>query len=237
MSRILVLTPIVGPEFNERVKTYVSRIQLPEGVTADCVCLEQGPVSVETMFDEAFAAAACINRVMELTERERYAAVVVNCCADPAVHALREALVDVPVVGAGEASYYTAALLAPSFSVVSVLRNSVPHTKLRIRAMGLEARLASVYGIDTGVLDLGGESAADQILKAAEQAVRHDAADCVVLGCTGMADLAEKIRARLPVPVVEPTAAAVWQALALMLQGLAHGRAWMYLRADRSKIK
>jgi len=236
MSRILVVTPIVGPEFNERVTTYVSRIPLPEGVVADCVCLEQGPVSVETMLDEAFAAAACIDRVLELTERERYDAVVVNCCADPAVHALKEAL-DIPVVGAGEASYYTAALLAPSFSVVSVLKNSVPHTRLRIRSMGLEARLASVYGIDTGVLDLHGGSAADQILKAAEQAVRYDAADCIVLGCTGMADLAEQIRARLSVPVVEPTAAAVCQAMALVSQRLVHGRAWMYLRADRAKIK
>ncbi len=237
MSRILVVTPIVGQEFNEKVTTYVSRIPLPEGVVVDCACLEKGPVSVETMLDEAFSAAACIDRVLELTEREkRYDAVVVNCCADPAVHALKEAL-DIPVVGAGEASYYTAALLVPSFSVISVLKNSVPHTRLRIRSMGLEARLASVYGIDTGVLDLHGGSAADQILKAAEQAVRCDAADCIVLGCTGMADLAEQIRARLSVPVVEPTAAAVCQAMALVSQRLVHGREWMYLRADRSKIR
>jgi len=232
--RLLLVTPIVGDEFNAVAERYVREMPLPPDVTVSCASLDRGPVSIETMFDEAHAAPAAIEEVLRLF-RSDYDAVIVNCCADPGVHALREVL-DVPVVGAGEASYYTAALLAPSFSVISVLRNSVPHTRMRIRTLGLESRLASVYGIDAGVLDLKGAGIKDAILTAAVRAVEEDGADCIVLGCTGMADVAGEVRKGLRVPVVEPTAAAIWQAMSLARQGLRHGRAWMYLPADPSKL-
>lgn len=231
--KLLLVTPIVGEEFNRRVKEYVKGLELPE-VEVDCVSLKVGPLSIETMLDEAYAAPFLVDEVLARAGGG-YGAVIVNCCADPGVHALREVL-DVPVVGAGEASYYTAAMLAPSFSVVSVLRNSVPHVKLRVRALGLGDRLASVYGIEAGVLELTGEGISEEILRAAKLAVEKDGADCIVLGCTGMAALARQIAQRLNVPVVEPTAAAIWQAIALSGQGLSHGRAWMYMRASRDKI-
>lgn len=235
--KLLLVTPIVGEEFNRRVKGYVEGLELP-GVEVDCVSLKAGPLSIETMLDEAYAASFLIDEVLDRVLARTgggYGAVIVNCCADPGVPALREVL-DVPVVGAGEASYYTGAMLAPSFSVVSVLRNSVPHVKLRVRALGLGDRLASVYGIEAGVLELTGEGISEEILRAAKLAVEKDGADCIVLGCTGMAALARQIAQRLNVPVVEPTAAAIWQAIALSGQGLSHGRAWMYMRASRDKI-
>ncbi|MGB9868005.1 MAG: aspartate/glutamate racemase family protein [Bacillota bacterium] len=237
-TKLLLVTPIVGEEFNSRVQSYVESLELPD-VKVDCVCLKSGPLSVETMLDEAFAASSMVDEVLHIVQGQsgepRYRGVVVNCCADPGVHALREAL-DILVVGAGEASYYTGAMLAPSFSVVSVLRNSVPHVKLRVRSLGLSDRLASVYGIEVGVLDLSSTGIGEEILKAARRAVEQDGADCIVLGCTGMAWLAKQVAQELSVPVVEPTAAALWHAIGLIRQGLTHGRAWMYMRASMNKI-
>lgn len=84
-------------------------------------------------------------------------------------------------------------------------------------------------GVDLGVLDLHADDAATA---AAIEHLAHPCiergAEAIVLGCTGMWRVARILGERLPVPVIEPLAAALKLAEALAGLGLRNSRRGMY---------
>jgi allantoin racemase len=85
--------------------------------------------------------------------------------------------------------------------------------------MGLTARFASIRGIGVPVLELNErpDLTIKKIAKEAKLASSEDGADVIVLGCTGLAGLAERIR--LNVPVVDPSLSALRVAEMLVVLG------------------
>jgi len=71
------------------------------------------------------------------------------------------------------------------------------------------ARFASIRGIGTPVLELNRrpDLTVRKIVREAKIAVAEDGADVIVLGCTALARLAERIRLNLP--VVNPALSAL----------------------------
>jgi len=198
--------------------------------------IESGPASIETYYDEAFAVAA----MMPIVARgaKTCDAMVVDCMADPGVRAARE-LVDVPVVGAAEASMALATQLGQRLGIISILENGAAQTELQVRAMGVDSRVVAIVGIDVPVLALGQDPGltAAHLSVAARECVEDCGADVIVLGCTGMYMFAERLRADLDVPVVEPLAAAFKTAEMLASLGLAHSHRRLYRRPDLDKAR
>ncbi|MGC8849072.1 MAG: aspartate/glutamate racemase family protein, partial [Candidatus Bathyarchaeia archaeon] len=94
-----------------------------------------------------------------------------------------------------------------------------------IIASQLQGRLASVRSAEIPVLELKDhERAKASILREARKAIEEDGADVIVLGCTGMAKLAEEIQKELGVPVVEPATAAIKLAEIFVQMGLSHSK-------------
>ncbi len=232
MRRVLVISPVTAAAVGESLKPYLAELTAGTDLVADLTCLDAGPASVETHFDEAFAVPGVLDVITR--EAGRHDGIVVNCFADPGVEAARE-LVDIPVVGPAEASMLLAMTLGHKFAVVSTFRNSGPWVERQARALGLQSRLAWATGVEVPVLDLAADPEASTalILEAAREAVDRHGAEVVVLGCTGMAALAEAVRERLGrdgshVPVVEPFAAALGLLQALLDLGLTHSKAGIY---------
>ena len=232
--KILVVEPVVLELFESDV-AYLDAIKQPDTVV-ECVSLAAGPTSIETYFDEAFALAEVL-RLIEANV-EGADAVVINCFADPALMAARE-LLDIPVVGASEASMSLALQLARRFGVVSTYENSVAYTELQARARGIETRLAGVIGIELGVCELEEdiEATTRLLIDAARELIATRRAEAIVLGCTGMVPAASGLRAALDVPVIEPLAAAFKTAETMVTLGLAHAHGGQYRRPDASKLR
>jgi len=117
----------------------------------------------------------------------------------------------VPVVGIAEASSHMASLLAPKFSVVTVLRRGVRHVENVIDRIGLASRCASVRGVDLGVLDLDEDLSRSMNLIGSEarKAIEEDGAEAIALGCAGMGPLDKQLQEALGVPVLDGVACAV----------------------------
>jgi allantoin racemase len=226
--KILLVVPSTTDWARRLTADYVSALSLP-GTEIEVASIEAGPTSIETFCDEAHAAPEVVKVIRQRSQGAD--AIVVNCFADPGVRAARE-IVNVPVIGAGEAAYALATLLADRFGVVSLLTNGVASTLLQVRSLGLQERLAGVAAIDVPVLEMesDAEATVGQALEAAKKLISEHGAEAVVLGCTGMARLAEALAARLPVPVVEPCAAALQVARSLVDLGLSHAHTGLYLR-------
>jgi allantoin racemase len=92
MKKILVINPITTDSFNDMTKNYLEKIKSPD-VEIEVVNIKDGPSSIETFYDEAFALPGILKTVNEY--KTRCDAIVINCFADPAVNAARE-ITDIP---------------------------------------------------------------------------------------------------------------------------------------------
>jgi len=205
--RIKVIIPNSSGEFRNAQVDHRKSVAHP-GTGVDVVSLPHGPVSVESAADDTRAAPYLLEEVHRAAA-EGYDAVTVDCAADVALRSVKE-VADIPVASAGEASFLLALAVGDRFGVITVLPATAASIRHNINAMGLKERCACVRAVDIPVLDLDTRPEVEErIYQECRQAITIDAADVIVLGCTGMARLAKRLGERLPIPVVEPGAAGV----------------------------
>jgi allantoin racemase len=203
---IFVAGESTEPFFSRQVE---ARERLASSGTQLSVFPLNGPSqTLESEIDEAFAAPFILARVREAAE-SGCEAIIIDCALDPAL-AAASALVDVPVVGAGRSALALGSVLGDRIALVIHDAVALPAFRHRIAAYGFADRVVSVRPLNVGILQMGIEGAVEEALEAAcRRAVEEDGADVVVLGCTGLAPVAERVRPRLPVPLVEPAHAAI----------------------------
>jgi allantoin racemase len=194
-----------------------ARAAVGPGVTVDAVNPLDGPVSLESHYDEALAVPGLL---AELAKDPSYDAYVIACFGDPGLRAARE-LTTAPVVGIAEAAMRTAGYLGRSFSVVTTLSRTIGHTWDIARQYGVASLCAGVHACEIPVIELETDPLAHAtIAEACRAALTNDGSEVIVLGCAGMADLCTDISAHLGIPVVDGVAAATSMAEGLVRLGL-----------------
>ncbi|MBT4166914.1 MAG: Asp/Glu racemase, partial [Rhodospirillaceae bacterium] len=146
-------------------------------------------------------------------------AFVVACFSDPGLHSARETT-SRPVMGISESGITTALTLGERFGIIAILPAGVARHKRYIRQMGLEGRLAGDRPIGIGVTGLGAEDEVEGRMTAVgQQLIEEDGADVLIMGCAGMARYRGRLEDTLGVPVIDPSQAAVAQAIAAVRLG------------------
>lgn len=220
--RIKIIIPNSSIEFRDRQVVERKKSAFYKG-KIEVVCLQHGPSSIESSFDEALAAPYIIEEVKK-AEKEGFDAVSLDCAMDTVVRASREA-VNIPVTSAGEASYLLAMGLCARFSVITVLKSTAKTIQENILRYGFKERVASIRYIDIPVLDLKNEEKAfNAILRESKIAIEKDGAEAIVLGCTGMSPLAHKLKKTLGIPVIDPGIASLKLAELYASTGLSHSK-------------
>lgn len=217
--RILVLNPTRSYSLNELSKEFF-RAKVSQGFQVECEGLADAPASVESPFDEAAAAGAVARRVSQVADLG-FSGIVINCFLDPGLDAARD-LTRIPVVGAGESAIRTALTVGQRFSIIDVgpMKYVSRSPTRQVRAMGVADRFASIRGIGVPVLEFNKRPGLTirKIVREGKLAAIQDGADVIVLGCTGLAGLAERIKLNLP--VVDPALSALRTAEMLIVLGL-----------------
>ena len=188
-----------------------------------------GPASIQGFLD----VATCIPGLLAEVRRHPQAdAVLVACFDDTGVDAVR-CLVEVPVIGIGEAAYHAASMVASKFSVITTLSRSVPGIEANLERYGLMRKCSSVRASDIPVLALekGDPATVDVIRDEIRRAISEDHAEAIVLGCAGMADLMERLSEEFGLPVIDGVACGVAIAEALVNAGLRTSKANAYSTA------
>lgn len=215
--------PITVSEFNQEAKRELERFAA-SGTEIEVVNLAKGPASVESHYDDAIATPDVLSKIKE-AEQEGFDGVIVSCFGDVGVKAGRE-ITNIPVVGPGEASMVFAAALGYRFSVITVLKNLVPFLHDNAKVLGIHEKLASVRYVDIPVLEIADKERLKKALfREMLSAIEKDGAHVLILGCTGMtgvaSDLSQMLREKgYDVPVIDPSAAALKFAEALVRMGV-----------------
>jgi allantoin racemase len=140
-------------------------------------------------------------------------AAIIAAFGDPGLFGARE-LFSYPVVGLAEAAMLTACMVGRRFAIVTFAGSLAPWYEECVAMHGLASRCAGIRTLDGSFQSISEVQAEKEelLVALANRAVEQDAADVVILSGAPLAGLAAKVRDRIPVPVIDPIAAAVRQA-------------------------
>lgn len=206
--RIQVINPNTSPAMTATIGAAARRAAAP-GTEIAAVCPSQGVPSIEGHFDEAVAAIGVLEQV-RLGREQGVDGHVIACFGDPGLLAARE-LASAPVVGIAEAAMHLATLVATRFSIVTTLPRTLIVARHLLQRYGFEHQCAALHAIDLPVLALedGDGPARHKVREMCIQSKRQDGCGAIVLGCGGMADLAQALTRELGLPVIDGVSAAV----------------------------
>jgi allantoin racemase len=212
-TKILVINPVGTSRWDRADKEYLERFARADTLVT-VVSLSSGPQSIEDYRSKSLVCPGILKLASK--NARKYDAMFVNCFGDPCVEAVREAA-KVPVPAVGETSMMMASLLGDRFAVISPIRNTARQVESNARRMGLDMGALSVVALETPVLDLerNRNRTIREIAKVAKKCLR-DGAEVIVLGCTGMAYMADEIRSRIQAPLIEPASLTLKVAEALV---------------------
>ena len=198
---------------------------------------QDGPASIQAAYLDV---ATCLPGLLaEVQRHPGLDAIVIACFDDTGVDAVR-CLVDVPVIGIGEAALHAASMISTKFTVVTTLTRSVAGLEANLVRYGLAARCAKVRASDIPVLELEENDPAtiDMTRHEIKAAIKVDGAEAIALGCAGMADLAAHLSSEFGLPVVDGVACAVTMAEAMVAAGLKTSKigAYAYPEGANSKV-
>jgi allantoin racemase len=192
-----------------------------------------GPRVYDTHQDWLLAELGILQAGARAVE-EGFDAVCVDTLSDAGVNALRSVL-DVPVVGAGQASYLLATLLGRRFSILTQWQPWFPIYERGLREYGLRDACVSMRCVESRP-DLENllEGKDDLLPQLADEAARcvEDGADVIVLGSTTMHQARDYLAEHLPVPVVDPGPASYAMVHALAALGTPGHSRLAYARAQ-----
>lgn len=226
--RLLLINPNTSQAISASLLPAVQRC-VPPDVTVDVVTASIGAPYISDERSYAVAGHAALSAWADDRQRAcRPDAVVIACFGDPGLFALREAA-DCPVTGLAEAAVAEAALHGDC-AIVTGGQAWKPMLGRLLPALAHGERVRSIETVElTGAQLHADPQAAEALLLAhCRRLLRQSPVDCIIIGGAGLAGIAARLQACLPVPLVDSVAAAarqVWRAPASAGQGLP---AWLH---------
>lgn len=215
VPRILVINPNSSAAVTQAIDDAVSPLREPGLPSIDVHGLAEGPRGIQSQVD----VESVVPPLLRCLREQRAAAYVIACYSDPGLHAARE-IAGAPVFGIAESGLLAALSRGSRFGVISILPGSIPRHLRYVGAMGITDRMAGDRAIGLGVAELvNDELTLGRMIETGIALRDLDGADVLVMGCAGMARYRDRLEARLGIPVVEPTQAAVAAAIGAVRLG------------------
>lgn len=228
--KILLLNPNTTAEVTGLLYAAGIRAASP-GTELVAMTAKRGVPYIATRAEAQIGGAIALEMLAEAGAG--FDAAIIAAFGDPGLFGARE-LFPYPVVGMSEAAMLTACMVGQRFSIVTFSRTLAPWYWECLAMHGLEARCTGIRALDESFQSISGVQAEkeDALVRIANLAVEQDDADVVILSGAPLAGLADKVKDRIPVPVIDPIAAAVRQAETLAVLKLRKAIAGSFRRPD-----
>lgn len=234
--KVLILNPNTSEEFTRKIHQIAIKYASSDTkiVTKNP---PRGPRSIESVYDELLSSAPTLKTA--ISNLDDFDGFVIACYSDhPVIYALRE-ITSKPVLGIAEASMYQACMLGYQFSVVTTNEAWEPLLWDAVKHYGLAERCASVRSTGMAVLELeqADEGTTRQkIRQTAMEAILHDKAEVICLGCAGMAGLDKELEKEVGVPVIDGVVSAVSMIEGMAGYGVSTSKKRTYLRPHYKEL-
>jgi len=215
--KILIVNPNTTASMTKKIEIAAKAAARPDTQIV-ATNSQNGPESIQGFLDVATCVPGLLEEVKRHTDVD---AIVIACFDDTGLDAVRT-LVSVPVLGIGEAAYHAASMIASKFSVITTLSRSVPGLENNLMQYGLAQKCVRVRATNIPVLKIeeGDPETLSKIRSEIREAIEHDNAEAIVLGCAGMTDLMADLSEEFGLPVIDGISAGITFAEALVNNGL-----------------
>jgi allantoin racemase len=234
--KILIINPNTSEQVTARIRAVAEATARSDGQVT-VVCPAQGPVTIESSYDEAYALGPTIDLVRG-ARADGYHAIILACFCEVGVEAARE-ISTIPVLGLEEPTLAAALLLGEKFGIMTEKRPRVAMKVRHVRRYGLLERLASVRPLELSVAELAADPEGTKAagIRLARRMVEEDGAEVIILGCAAMAGYSEDVARELGVPVLDPLKVSLKVAEMLVDLGLTHSRVGLYAPPTPKEFK
>lgn len=215
--RILVLNPNTTESVTE-LMTESGRAVAAVGTELVPMTARLGVPYISTRAEAQIGGAIVLDMIAEA--HRDVDAVIIAAYGDPGLFGARE-MFDLPVIGISEAAMLTACMLGQRFALVALSSAFNGWYRDCVEMHGLMGRCAGIYGLDQSfdsIADVQDDNL-EALVALANHAIDADSAHAMIFAGAPLAGLARKVRDRIPVPIVDPIAAAVKQAETLVALG------------------
>lgn len=185
-------------------------------VVLEMDCLTETKVEINSAAD-VIKAGPEILKMGKMAEANGVDAVILYCFSDPAIEALREELT-IPVIGGAQASILLAPHITRHTAVLLADSGRIPEKEWYLRTLGVESsRISSIEAIHFHGLSIwdNRQKALNQLIEKGIS-LKENGAECIILGCLSFLGLAEPMEKAVGIPVIDPAAAAVAMAEAIV---------------------
>lgn len=212
--RIILLNPNTSDSVTELLTIAGRKVAAP-GTELVPLTAPKGVPYIATRAEAQIGGAIALEMLAE--HHQDADAAIIAAFGDPGLLGARE-LFDIPVVGMAEAALLTACMLGSRFALVTFARALGPWYNDCVEMHRLSHRSAGVRLLDQPFREISSvqNEKEDLLVELANEAVQADNADVVILAGAPLAGLADRVKHRIAVPVVDPISAAVIQAEALV---------------------
>ena len=175
-----------------------------------------GPASIQGPEDGRAALPGMLEEIIKGND-EGFNAIIIACFDDTGLAEARK-MINIPIIGIGEAAFHAAMMLGEKFSVVTTLSISIPIIEENLINYGLNSMCCKVRASEVPVLDLEikGSNAQQKISNEISKSLLEDKPGAIVLGCAGMTDLSAQLTKFHQVPIIDGVSVAVGFAAALV---------------------
>jgi len=236
---IKVILPVISNTLTEETKKEVEGYASSD-TKVSVTIIDHGPASIESEYDEALCQPGFLEKAIQ-AEKEGYQGIISDCLADPGVKAAREVL-NIPVVGPGEAAMQLATSLGNHFSIVTVLPNVVSMLENLSKVSGFYNKLTSIRDINIPVLELNDKNRLKQgLFEEMKRTIEEDGAQVLIAGCTGFVGVAEELQNKLKdsgydVPVIDPIFAATQMLKTMITMNIKQSKLTYMTPPDKERI-
>ncbi len=209
---IFVVNPNSTRAVTEGIDRALDELRRPDAPEICCLTLAEGPPGIETQAQiDGVVEPLC--RLAASLEEEA-GAFVIACFSDPGLSVLRAASRK-PVFGIAETAYKHAAKCSGRFGILSIVEASVSRHRRYLERLGLLEALAGDRPVEMAEEALAEDPHASlaRLIEVGQAIVQQDGAEALVLGCTSMAPFKAPLAEALGVPIIEPSQAAVAEAI------------------------
>ncbi len=208
MSKILYIVCVSSDE--NRIKKIETRFRevSNKDTIFEVIDLKGAPSNLEFRKNEHEAIGILIDKY-EKGFFNGFNSIAIGCFYDPGVSLLRE-LLDIPVIGAGQASLNIAYQLGSRIGLIVGKEYTMPQILDNAKLYGLKDHIWSWETLDINVDDMH-ENIKDnysKLIRLGKKLTQDKKCDVIVLACTALEGIHEKMAKEIGVPVIDASIAA-----------------------------
>ena len=203
-TEICIINPYSSAVLNEKIKLCAQKI-----LDKSCSILIIDKSFQEDYYDlhsETVNISKLINAVETNNSSDAF---IVISFEDIGVDTIRK-ITSKPIIGLGEATFYTANIIANKFSIITNLSQSHEALKNNLIKYDMEHKCVSINSIEVPVLDMDtmSKSNLNKLDNEIQRTISEDDPEAIIITSPGILNLTKNLSNKFNIPIIEGVTAA-----------------------------